>query len=358
MPIQGLNDVLASKLDEMKQAGWLKGKEAIISGVIPPDGGNGRRYSLEGEGERSFLRMNSNSYLGMSFRPEVGTAEEEAVRRFGTGPGAVRFISGTWSSHTALERRLAQFHGREAAMLFSSAYATVMGILLPLITDRTAVISDALNHSCIVNGVALARPAEKHIYRHLDMGELEQRLAATSRSCARAIIVTDGIFSMRGDHAPLDRIIERHAGTTWASWKTPSWWSTIRMASGRSGRPGVAPRNAQSPARPISWLQPLARHSRERRIRRCRRDDHSISARDLSVLHLFQPDNARRGVRRAPSGRVGRRSGRACAARASARHDSALQGWIGEIRTLSEKTESRDSHAGTNRIQGSCWNGG
>ena len=199
--------MLASKLDEMKRAGRLKGKEAIIRGIVAPLPGKGRRYLLEGEGEKPFLRMNSNNYLGMSFRAEVIAAEEEAVRKFGTGPGAVRFISGTWSPHLALERRLAQFHGREAAMLFSSAYATVMGVLPPLIADKTAVISDELNHNCIINAIALSRPAEKRIYRHLDMAELEASLVAAGKTCTRAIIVTDGIFSMRGDHAPLDRIM-------------------------------------------------------------------------------------------------------------------------------------------------------
>jgi glycine C-acetyltransferase len=207
MPIQELSRALAAKLDEMKQAGRLKGKEAIICGIVPPAPGKGRRYLLEGEGAKPFLRMNSNNYLGMSFRTEVVAAEEEAVRKFGTGPGAVRFISGTWSPHTALEERLARFHGRDAAMLFSSAYATVMGVLPPLITDKTAVISDELNHSCIINAIALARPAQKHVYRHLDMAELERRLAASAKACTRAIIVTDGVFSMRGDHAPLDRIM-------------------------------------------------------------------------------------------------------------------------------------------------------
>jgi glycine C-acetyltransferase len=119
----------------------------------------------------------------------------------------VRFISGTTAAHTDLERRLAQFHGREAAMLFSSAYATVMGVLPQLVTDGTAVLSDALNHNCIINAIALARPAEKRVYRHLDMGDLEARLAEARLACTRAIIVTDGIFSMRGDHAPLKEIM-------------------------------------------------------------------------------------------------------------------------------------------------------
>ena len=151
--------------------------------------------------------MNSNNYLGMALRSEVVAAEEAAAASYGVGPGAVRFISGTWSSHVALERRLAAFHGRPAAMLFSSAYAAIMGIIPPLVTDRTAVISDELNHNCIINAIALARPAEKHIYKHLDMGELERRLEAAAKNCARAIMVTDGVFSMRGDHAPLDRIM-------------------------------------------------------------------------------------------------------------------------------------------------------
>jgi glycine C-acetyltransferase len=207
--------VLAARLADLEQGGRLKGKETVIRGMIPPRGGNGPRYLLEGEGDKPFLRMNSNSYLGMAVRHEIIAAEEKAAASYGTGPGAVRFISGTWSPHTALEQRLAAFHGRSAAMLFSSAYATVMGIIPPLVTDKTAVISDELNHNCIINAIALARPAEKRIYKHLDLGELERHIEAAANSCSRAIVVTDGIFSMRGDHAPLDRIIElahRHDG--------------------------------------------------------------------------------------------------------------------------------------------------
>src|SRR5215468_5941894 len=208
MPTHGLTRALAARLDEMSQSGRLKGAESPIRAVVPARDGRGPRYLIEGEGDTEFLRMNSNGYLGMALRAEIVDAEEQAAAANGTGPGAVRFISGTWAAHTALEQRLAAFHGRPAAMLFSSAYATVMGSLPPLIHERTAVISDALNHNCIINAIALARPAEKHIYRHLDMGELESALAAAARSCTRAIVVTDGIFSMRGDHAPLDRIME------------------------------------------------------------------------------------------------------------------------------------------------------
>jgi glycine C-acetyltransferase len=207
MATHGLTKALSVRLQEMERSGRFKGRESVVRGVVPAQGDHGPRFLMEGEGDQRFLRMNSNSYLGMAVRSEIVAAEERAAADYGTGPGAVRFISGTWSPHVALERRLAAFHRRPAAMLFSSAYATVMGLIPPLVTDKTAVISDELNHNCIINAIALARPAEKHIYKHLDMGELERALEAAAKKCCRAIVVTDGIFSMRGDHAPLDRIM-------------------------------------------------------------------------------------------------------------------------------------------------------
>jgi glycine C-acetyltransferase len=206
MPTNRLTPILEARVDELRTSGRLKGAEAVTVGILAPANGKGPRFLIEGGGERGYLRMNSNSYLGLSLNARVLAAEEEAVRRYGTGPGAVRFISGTWAPHVALEGRLAKFHGREAGMLFSSAYATVMGVLPQLITDKTAVISDALNHSCIINAIALARPADRRIYRHLDLDELERHLAAVAKTCTRAVVVTDGVFSMRGDHAPLDAI--------------------------------------------------------------------------------------------------------------------------------------------------------
>jgi glycine C-acetyltransferase len=212
MPTHGLNAALAAQLDELALAGRLKGRETVIRAVVPARGGDGPRYLIEGEGERPFLRMNSNNYLGMALRAEVIAAEEAAVASFGTGPGAVRFIGGTWFPHVALERRLAAFHKRPEAMLFSSAYAAMMGILPPLVSEATAVFSDELNHNCIINAIALARPKEKYVYRHLGLDELERDLAKAAKNCARAIIITDGVFSMRGDHAPLDRIMELARG--------------------------------------------------------------------------------------------------------------------------------------------------
>jgi glycine C-acetyltransferase len=208
MPTQKLVPLLEARLEELSRSGRLKGAENITRGVVPAAQGKGPRFLIEGCGETPFLRMNSNSYLGLSFQARVIAAEEEAVRRYGTGPGAVRFISGTWAPHVALEQRLAAFHGRKAGMLFSSAYATVMGVLPPLITPRTAVISDALNHNSIINAIALARPGDKRIYEHLDLEDLERSLDLAARTCNRAIVVTDGVFSMRGDHAPLDKIMK------------------------------------------------------------------------------------------------------------------------------------------------------
>ncbi|MGI9403090.1 MAG: aminotransferase class I/II-fold pyridoxal phosphate-dependent enzyme [Hyphomicrobium sp.] len=208
MPTSRLTPLLETKLDALLQSGRLKGAETVVWGVLPPRDGKGPRYLLEGHGERPFVRMNSNNYLGLSLDRAVIAAEEEAVRLYGTGPGAVRFISGTWAPHVVLEDRLAAFHGREAGMLFSSAYAAVMGVLPQLITDKTAVISDALNHNCIINAIALALPAVKLIYQHLDLDELERHLAKAAKTSQRAIIVTDGVFSMRGDHAPLDGIMK------------------------------------------------------------------------------------------------------------------------------------------------------
>jgi glycine C-acetyltransferase len=148
--------------------------------------------------------MNSNSYLGMSLREEIIQEEEKVAKEYGVGPGAVRFISGTFQPHRELERKLAKFHQRDDAMLFSSAYSTVVGILTPLITSDTIVISDELNHNCIINALRLSRPKDKKIYKHLNMNDLEDKIKESIGQVKRLIIVTDGIFSMRGDYAPLD----------------------------------------------------------------------------------------------------------------------------------------------------------
>ena len=208
MPYQRLNGVLSEQLHALEQSGRSKGRETVFTGVVPAAAGKGPRYLLAGQGEKPFLRMNSNGYLGLAMAAEVRAASETAVRALGAGPGAVRFISGTWQPHIDLEARLARFHGRPAAMIFSSAYAAMIGIMPPLITPDTAVISDELNHNCIINAIRLARSDRRYVYRHLDLDDLAARLAEAARNCRRAVVVTDGIFSMRGDHAPLAEIMD------------------------------------------------------------------------------------------------------------------------------------------------------
>jgi len=212
MGFDRLERVLSDELEARTRAGRRKQAESVIAGVVSAEGDRGPRFLLEGEGDRPFLRMNANGYLGLAYHPEVIAAEEKAARDFGAGPQAVRFISGTFSPHIELEAKLARFHDREAAMIYSSAYAAVMGILPQLIDDRTAILSDELNHNCIINAIRLAEPRVKHVYRHLDMGALEAGLEEAAETCERAIIVTDGVFSMRGDYAPLDRVIELSRG--------------------------------------------------------------------------------------------------------------------------------------------------
>ena len=258
MAFDRMERVLAARLEELDRAATRKGAESIIAGVLAAEGERGPRVRLEGEGERPFLRMNSNGYLGLAGHPDVVAAEERAARAFGTGPGAVRFISGTFAPHVELERRLADFHGREAAMIYSSAYAAVMGILPPLIDDTTAVVSDALNHNCIINATRLARPGIKSVYPHLDLSALEEALEKAAGSCRRAIVVTDGVFSMRGDHAPWRASPSWFSASTTASPRTRSWWWTTPTAWAPSAPRAGAPKRLRAGG-PTCWWRPWAR---------------------------------------------------------------------------------------------------
>lgn len=207
MPSDRLNQTLAAELDELGQSGTEKGEESVVTAVVAPRGGVGPRYRLAGS-DRDFLRMNSNSYLGLSQHPAVLDAEERATRSFGAGPGAVRFISGTYQAHVDLEARLAAFHGREGSVIYSSAYAAVVSTLSSLITAETVVLSDELNHNCIINAIRMSRPAARAVYPHLDMDTLDRELSGAAEQGKRALIVTDGVFSMRGDFADLSAINE------------------------------------------------------------------------------------------------------------------------------------------------------
>ena len=207
MPSDRLDQTLAAELDELRESGIDKGPESVVTDVVAPRSGLGPRYRLAGS-DREFLRMNSNSYLGLSRHPAVIDAEESATRQFGAGPGAVRFISGTYQPHLSLEARLAAFHGRESAIVHSSAYAAVVSTLGSLINEETVVLSDELNHNCIINAIRMSRPAARFVFPHLDMDGLDEALSGAAESGRRVLIVTDGVFSMRGDFADLSAITE------------------------------------------------------------------------------------------------------------------------------------------------------
>jgi 8-amino-7-oxononanoate synthase len=164
---------------------------------------------------RRVLCLASNNYLGLAAHPEVVDAAAEAARRYGAGAGSARLVTGGLTVHDELEARLAAFKGAEAALLFSSGYLANLGTVAALVGPGDAVFSDALNHASIIDGCRLSR-AGVHVYRHADAGHLEDRLAAWRRgapAAARALVVTDSVFSMDGDVAPLPDIVaasERH----------------------------------------------------------------------------------------------------------------------------------------------------
>ncbi len=208
MALERLNKKLTSIVHELEETGQAKGEEKIITKVIRNEGSKGPRYFLQGYDDKKFIRMNSNSYLGFSLREELIQDDIDTTRKFGVGPGAVRFISGTYAPHMELEGKLAEFHSREAALLFSSAYVTSMGVIAPLIQEKTVVISDELNHNCIINALKMSRPAIKAIYKHNDMKDLQKKIESSLSKGDRMLVVSDGIFSMRGDHAPLHTMVE------------------------------------------------------------------------------------------------------------------------------------------------------
>ena len=154
------------------------------------------------------LMFCSNNYLGLSNHPKLREAAIEAVRTHGVGSGSVRPIAGTMDLHMELERRLARFKHAEASLVYQSGFATNAGLIPQLVGEGDLVVSDELNHGSIIDGVRLSR-AERAVYNHADTADLERVLASAEEhrpSYRRILIITDGVFSMDGDIAPLDRI--------------------------------------------------------------------------------------------------------------------------------------------------------
>ena len=209
MSLQKLNAALVSDVARLKDEGRAKAPERVIVGYVPASGTRGPRYRLQGS-DREFLRMNSNSYLSLSNHAEVLAAADEASHDFGAGPGAVRFIDGTFAPHAELESRIAAFVGRPAARVFNSAYTTVLGLAITLAGPDTFWIGDELNHNCIIRAMRIANvpSAQRAIFKHNDLEDLAAHLERVPASAGRVVVIFDGIFSMRGDNAPLDAIAD------------------------------------------------------------------------------------------------------------------------------------------------------
>ena len=155
---------------------------------------------------REVINFSSNNYLGIANHPALATAAKEAIDRYGCGSGASRLISGNMTLHEELENQLAEFKGAEAALVFNSGFQANTGILSTLAGEGDAILSDELNHASIIDGCRLSR-AKTIVYVHCDLGQLEEALKQAG-SCRRKLIVTETIFSMDGDEAPLTGIVE------------------------------------------------------------------------------------------------------------------------------------------------------
>ncbi len=161
---------------------------------------------LEVDGQR-VLNFCSNNYLGLANHPRLKVAASAAIERYGVGPGAVRSIAGTMDLHLELERRLAAFKGVEAAITFQSGFSANLAVIPALVNKEDVIFSDELNHASIIDGSRLAG-ARIVRFAHANAADLEKQILANAGAYRRALVVTDGVFSMDGDIAPLDQIYE------------------------------------------------------------------------------------------------------------------------------------------------------
>ena len=193
-----LSAELGAELDEMSAKGTLKDLRVYES----PQGPEVR---LEGLGE--VIVLSSNDYLGMADNPAVIEAGVEALKKYGAGTASVRFICGLFEPHIELERELADFLGTGSSLSYVSCWTANHAILDALSDKETHIFSDELNHASIIDAMKLARPGGKSIYPHSDMEALEAALIEHG-DVKRKLVITDGVFSMEGDLAPLPRMVE------------------------------------------------------------------------------------------------------------------------------------------------------
>jgi len=177
-------------------------QKQLIRHLMVVDSSDGTHITVNG---KSILLMCSNDYLGLSHHPALRLAARQSMEKNGFGSGASRLVSGTSALHQELEKRIAFFKGTESALLFNSGYAANTGIIPAIASTGDVVLSDKLNHASIIDGCRLST-AEVLVYRHKDLDHIEQ-LLQKCRHARRTLIVTDGVFSMDGDIAPLPGIV-------------------------------------------------------------------------------------------------------------------------------------------------------
>jgi glycine C-acetyltransferase len=179
--------------------------EGLYTTIRSLESAQGAWLQIDG---RRVLNFCSNNYLGLANHPHLVRRAKEAMDRYGVGPGAVRTIAGTMELHRELERRLAEFKGVEAAIQFQSGFNANLATIPAVVGGSDAIVSDSLNHASIIDGIRLTK-ADRYIYEHTDMADLRTKLeAATSKDYRAILVVTDGVFSMDGDIAPLDEIVD------------------------------------------------------------------------------------------------------------------------------------------------------
>ncbi|MDD2996424.1 MAG: glycine C-acetyltransferase [Paludibacter sp.] len=188
---------LQTELSDIREAGLYKNERVIVS----PQGALIR----VGDG-KEVLNFCANNYLGLSNNPELISAAKNALDTHGYGVSSVRFICGTQDLHKQLEAAIARFFGTEDTILYAACFDANGGVFEPLLNEQDAIISDALNHASIIDGVRLCK-AQRYRYANADMDDLEKQLIAAQAQRYR-LIVTDGVFSMDGNVAPLDKIYE------------------------------------------------------------------------------------------------------------------------------------------------------
>ena len=193
--LESLRADIGERIAEMRTTGVFKPERVMTS----PQG----THVVDADG-RDVLVLCANNYLGLADDPRVLASAEAALREWGYGMASVRFICGTQAIHRTLEQRLAEFLGTEDAVLFGSCFDANGGVFETLLDERDAVISDALNHASIIDGIRLCK-AQRLRYANRDMAELEARLVE-ARDARYRLVVTDGVFSMDGYLAPLDEI--------------------------------------------------------------------------------------------------------------------------------------------------------